>query len=152
LPVIMKHDAPYRIAVSFPGELDYIPLVRKLFSDILQVLRFSAKFTFRSEFIIDELCNNAVTYGSSTEPSPVELICDAYRDRVEFTIKDTGGSRENITRLRQAIDAPPLFNDAGRGRDNGLELVRMLAEEVTCTIDDKNVTQVHVVRKREGMG
>jgi len=148
----MKNDAPYRIAVSFPGELDYIPLVRKLFSDMLQVLRFSAKFTFRSEFIIDELCNNAVTYGSSTEPSSVELICDAYKDRVEFTVKDTGGSRENITRLRQAIDAPPLFNETGRGRDNGLELVRMLAEDVTCSIDGNNVTQVHVVRKREGMG
>ena len=148
----MKHDAPHRIAVSFPGELDYIPLVRKLFSDILQVLHFSAKFTFRSEFIIDELCNNAVTYGSSTDPSPVELICETYRDRVEFTVKDTGGSRENITRLRQAIDAPLLFNETGRGSDNGLELVRMLAEDVTCTIDDKNVTQIHVVRKREKMG
>ena len=147
----MKHDAPYRIAVSFPGELDYIPLVRKLFSDMLQVLRFSAKFTFRSEFIIDELCNNAVTYGSHTEPSAVELICEAYRDRVEFTVKDTGGSRENITRLRQAIDAPPLFTITGQSRDNGLELVRMLAEDVTCTIDDNNVTQVHVVRKREEM-
>jgi anti-sigma regulatory factor (Ser/Thr protein kinase) len=148
----MKHDAPYRIAVSFPGELDYIPLVRKLFSDILQVLHFSAKFTFRSEFIIDELCNNAVTYGSSTDPSPVELICDAYKDRVEFTVKDTGGSRENITRLRQAIDAPKLFKEISQGRDNGLELVRMLAEDVTCTIDDKNVTQIHVIRKREKTG
>jgi anti-sigma regulatory factor (Ser/Thr protein kinase) len=147
----MKHDTPYRIAVSFPGELDYIPLVRKLFSDILQVLRFSAKFTFRSEFIIDELCNNAVTYGSSTEPSPVELICEAYRDRVEFTVKDIGGSKENITRLRQAIDAAPLFKGAGHGRDNGLELVRMLAEDVTCSIDDQNMTQIHVVRKREDM-
>jgi anti-sigma regulatory factor (Ser/Thr protein kinase) len=148
----MKHDAPYRIAVSFPGELDYIPLVRKLVSDILQVLRFSAKFTFRSEFIIDELCNNAVTYGSSTEPSSVELVCEAYRDRVEFTVKDTGGSRENVTRLRQAIDAPPLFKETGKGRDNGLELVRMLAENVTCTIDESNVTQIHVVRKREELG
>ncbi|MBN2188122.1 MAG: ATP-binding protein [Chitinispirillaceae bacterium] len=145
----MKHDTPSRISVSFPGELEYIPLVRKLFSDILQVLRFSAKFTFRSEFIIDELCNNAVTYGSSTEPSPVELICEAYRDRVEFTVKDSGGAQEHITRLRQAVDAAPLFPGASGGPDNGLELVRMLAEEVTCTIDDRNVTQVHVVRKRK---
>jgi anti-sigma regulatory factor (Ser/Thr protein kinase) len=145
----MKHDTPCRITVSFPGEVDYIPLVRKLFSDILQVLHFSSKFTFRSEFIIDELCNNAVTFGTSTEPSAVELLCEAYRDRVEFTVKDSGGSKENITRLRQAIDAAPLFPGANNTPDNGLELVRMLAEEVTCSIDDSNVTQVHVVRKRE---
>ena len=146
----MKHDMPYRIAVTFPGELDYIPLVRKLFSDILQVLRFSAKFTFRSEFIIDELCNNAVTYGTGSVPASVELVCEAFRDRVEFTVKDMGGTSENITRLRQAIDTAPLIKMDGRDRDNSLELVRMLAEEVTCSIDEQNVTQIHVVRKREG--
>jgi anti-sigma regulatory factor (Ser/Thr protein kinase) len=144
----MKSETPYHLSVAFPGELDYIPLVRKLVSDALQVLRFSPKFTFRSEFIVDELCNNAVTYGSSTERSPVELIADAFGDRVVFTVKDQGGSSENIRRLRQAIAAKP----GGRGgKSSGLELVRLLAENVSCTIDDNNLTQIHVVRKREDL-
>ncbi|MGA2506747.1 MAG: ATP-binding protein [Chitinispirillaceae bacterium] len=141
----MVSETPYRIAASFPGELEYIPLVRKLISDILQVLHFSAKFTFRSEFIVDELCNNAVTYGSGVDRSMVDLVCETYIDRVEFTVKDRGGSSENIKRLRQAIAAEPL------GKGGGLELVRMLAEKVTCSIDEKNLTQIHVVRKREGI-
>jgi anti-sigma regulatory factor (Ser/Thr protein kinase) len=141
----MESQTPSRIEVSFPGELEYIPLVRKMVSDILQVLHFSTKFTFRSEFIVDELCNNAVTYGSGIDRSMVEIHCDTYDDRVEFTVKDRGGSSENIRRLRQAIAEEPL------GKGGGLELVRMLAEKVEFTIDEKNLTQIHVVRKREDM-
>jgi anti-sigma regulatory factor (Ser/Thr protein kinase) len=141
----MKTETPYQIAVSFPGELEYIPLVRKMMSDVLRVLKFSEKFTFRSEFIIDELCNNAVIYGSGTDRSTVEINCGAYHDRVEFSVKDRGGSTENIKRLRQAIAEEPL------GKGGGLELVRMLAEKVECLIDERNVTQIHVVRKREDL-
>jgi anti-sigma regulatory factor (Ser/Thr protein kinase) len=141
----MTSEIPHRIAVSFPGELDYIPLVRKMVSDILQIMQFGAKFTFRSEFIVDELCNNAVTYGSSNDRAAVELLCETYSDRVEFTVKDKGGSNENITRLRQAIAAERL------GKGGGLDLVRILAENVTFSIDDNNVTQIHVVRKREDL-
>jgi anti-sigma regulatory factor (Ser/Thr protein kinase) len=84
-----------------------------------------------------------VIYGSGTDRSVVEIQCNAFSDRVEFTIKDRGGSNENIKRLRQAIAEEP------RGKGGGLELVRMLAEKVECTIDERNVTQIHVVRKRE---
>jgi anti-sigma regulatory factor (Ser/Thr protein kinase) len=139
----MKSEKPQLLAISFPGELEYIPLVRKMISEVLRVLQFSEKFTFRSEFIIDELCNNAVIYGSGTDRSTVEIQCNVFGDRVEFTIKDRGGSSENIKRLRQAIAEEPM------GKGGGLELVRMLAEKVECTIDERNVTQIHVVRKRE---
>jgi anti-sigma regulatory factor (Ser/Thr protein kinase) len=139
----MKSEKPHLLEVSFPGELEYIPLVRKMISEVLRVLQFSEKFTFRSEFIIDELCNNAVIYGSGTDRSTVEIQCNAFSDRIEITIKDRGGSNENIKRLRQAIAEEPI------GKGGGLELVRMLAEKVECTIDERNVTQIHVVRKRE---
>ena len=145
----MKSEFPYRMAVSFPGELDYIPLVRKLISDILQVLQFSKKFTFRSEFIVDELCNNAVTYGASDTRSAVEIVCEVFQDRVEFTVKDQGGSKENIRRLRQAVNVDPKIKIKKHASGAGLEMVQMLAENVTCSIDEHNVTQIHVVRKRE---
>jgi anti-sigma regulatory factor (Ser/Thr protein kinase) len=144
----MKPDFPCRVAVSFPGELDYIPLVRKLFSDILQELKFSPKFTFRSELIIDELCNNAVSYAAAITRSSVDLLCEVFRDRVEFTIKDHGGSSENIHRLQQAVAEESPRKDL-RDRNIGLELVRILSENVSYSIDEQNLTQVHVVRRRE---
>ncbi|MCU0609246.1 MAG: ATP-binding protein [Chitinispirillaceae bacterium] len=148
----MVSENPEHIDISFPGELEYIPLIRKLIADMLLVLNFSSRFTFRSEIIIDELCSNAVSYGAGstgTACSPVRLTCEVYRDRVEYTVKDAGGSTSDISRLKQAIAAevPRTFDDTEHGL--GLELVRMLSENLTCSIDENNVTQVHAVRRRE---
>ena len=139
----MNSEIPCRMAISFPGELDYIPLVRQLVSDTLQVLRFSPKFSFRSEFLVDELCNNAVIHGSPSNSQPVEVLCDAYGDRVEISVKGPGGYRENIQRFREAIA------EASREKGNELELIRLLSDTVTCSLDDNNVSHIHVVRKRE---
>jgi anti-sigma regulatory factor (Ser/Thr protein kinase) len=139
----MKSEIPYRLSVSFPGELDYIPLVRQLVSDALQVLKFSPKFSFRSEFLVDELCNNAVIHGSPSNRQPVEVLCDAYGDRVEIFVKGAGGYQENIQRFREAIA------EASREKGNDIELIRLLSDTVTCTIDDNNVSHIHVVRMRE---
>jgi anti-sigma regulatory factor (Ser/Thr protein kinase) len=147
----MKNTKPFRISVSFPGELEYIPLVRKLASDVLAVMNFSPKFTFRSELIVDELCNNAVSYGASVERSSIELVCEVFGDKVEFTVKDPGGSKENVNKLKEAISAAlPISGKAGDS-GHGMDLVRMLAENISCTVDGKNVASIHVVRKREDM-
>ena len=147
MKAIEKTSAPSRISVSFPGELDYIPLVRKLVSDVLAVMNFSPKFTFRSELIVDELCNNAVCYGASIERSAIELTCEVAGEKVEFTVKDPGGSKENINKLQAAISAELPLKTGNAG--HGMDLVRMLAENIDCTVDGKNVASIHVVRKRE---
>lgn len=147
----MKTAEPYRIAVSFPGELDYIPLVRKLVSDVLTVMNFSPKFTFRSELIVDELCNNAVCYGANIERSSIEIACEVFSDKVDFTVKDPGGSRENVNKLQEAISAElPIKTKPGES-GHGMELVRMLSENISCSVDGKNVASIHVVRKREDL-
>lgn len=138
-------DTPYRMEISFPGEPDYIPLVRKWFADVLLVLNFSPKFSFRSEFIVDELCNNAITYGCTGEQPTVDLMCVAYNDRVEFSVRDRGGYKENIRRFR---DSP--FARQSPGKADSLDLLRLLADAVTFTIDDNYVSHIHVVRKHEG--
>ena len=110
----MKTEIPYHLAISFPGALDYIPLVRQLVSDTLQALNFSSKFNFRSEFLVDELCNNAVIHGFPPDRQPVEVLCDAYGDRIEISVKGPGGSRENIRRFCEAIA------EVSREKDNEL--------------------------------
>jgi anti-sigma regulatory factor (Ser/Thr protein kinase) len=147
----MKISKPYRIAVAFPGELEYIPLVRKLVSDVLAVMNFSPKFTFRSELIVDELCNNAVCYGASIERSSIEIVCEVFNDKVDFTVKDPGGTRENVNKLQEAITAElPIQSNSGDS-GHGMELVRMLAENISCSVDGKNMASIHIVRKREDL-
>jgi serine/threonine-protein kinase RsbW len=152
---IMDSIKAQTVSVKFPGDLDYIPSIRKYVSELLQVNNFNQKFAFRTEIIVDEICNNAVTYGCHSSESHVELSCDIFTDRVEFIIKDQGGQRENIDKLRtvmnrqdahskDAADDAQCFDKSGLG----LEIVRMLAEEVNLEIDENNLTSLRVVRRR----
>jgi len=138
---------PYKVELSFPGDLEYIPSIRKFVSEVLLVSQFSPKFAYRSEIIVDEICNNAVNYGSQADDARIELVCEIFEDRIEFTIKDQGGSKDHLERLQSVLQ-----NDSNEEKSHnglGLEIVRMLSESLNVVIDDKHLTSVHIVRKRE---
>jgi anti-sigma regulatory factor (Ser/Thr protein kinase) len=151
----MDLNKPYTVKVKFPGDLEYIPAIRKFMSDIFQANNFSQKFAFRSEIIVDELCSNAVNHGCRNTDAEVELSCLIYSDHVEFQVRDEGGSRENLDKLKKVVEErtqdqlAELKAISGRG-GLGLEIVRMLSEEMDLHIDQNNVTSLRVVRKREG--
>lgn len=147
----MDISFPYTIKLCFPGNLEYIPAVRKYVSELLQISNFSPKFAYRSEIIVDELCNNAVNFGCRTEDARVELECTFFTERIEFTIKDQGGLKEHVEKLRTSLNVPVNFSEDGSlpHQGLGLEIVRMLSEKLDVKIDSKNLTSVHVVRKRE---
>jgi anti-sigma regulatory factor (Ser/Thr protein kinase) len=143
---------PYHIKLCFPGNLEYIPAVRKFISELLQISNFSPKFAYRSEIIVDELCNNAVNFGCRTEDARVELECTFFNDRIEFTIKDQGGLKEHVEKLRLSLNNPAFATESAAmlpHQGMGLEIVRMLSEKLDVKIDSENLTSVHVVRRRE---
>ncbi|MGB7569974.1 MAG: ATP-binding protein [Chitinivibrionales bacterium] len=150
----MKHETPYVFKVKIPSDVDYIPPIRKFFAEILQIKSFDSKFSFRSEVIVDEICHNAVTYGSQSLDATVDLVCAVYPDRVEFQINDQGGSKENVQRLKSAMEQRDEefekqveYFKSNKGL--GLEIVRMLSAEFDLKIGKDNVTSIRVVRKRE---
>jgi serine/threonine-protein kinase RsbW len=143
---------PYTITVKLPSDLEIIPSIRKFVSEVLQVSGFSAKFAFRSEIIVDAICNNAITYGSRGDTdSEIEVSCEVHSDRMEVVVKDRGGSSAHIKRLKEAVRRNrlglPLTRDDSTGM--GLEIVKLLSETIEFCVDENNLTSVHVVRKRE---
>jgi anti-sigma regulatory factor (Ser/Thr protein kinase) len=143
---------PYTISVRLPSDLEIIPSIRKFVSEVLQVSGFSAKFAFRSEIIIDAICNNAITHGSAgSADNDVELSCVIHSDRVEVVVKDSGGSPSDIEKLKEAVRRNrlglPLPDYEAGGM--GLEIVKLLSETIDIAVDENNVTSIHVVRKRE---
>jgi anti-sigma regulatory factor (Ser/Thr protein kinase) len=145
---------PYTISVRLPSDLEIIPSIRKFVSEVLQVSGFSAKFAFRSEIIIDAICNNAITHGSATAggaDNDVELSCVVHRDRIEVVVRDHGGSPADIAKLKEAVRRNrmglPLPDYEAGGM--GLEIVKLLSETIDITVDENNLTSIHVVRKRE---
>lgn len=144
----MNIEFPYKLAIRFPGDLDYIPSVRKFVSEVLQVSNFSTKFAYRSEIIVDEISNNAVNYGCKDENSFIDLECLIYEDKIEFIIKDKGGAKDDLDKLKTAIKSE-LKNEKAEKRGLGIGIVRMLSESMEIKIDDQNLTSIHIVRKRE---
>lgn len=138
---------PYKIAMSFPGDMEYIPAIRKFVSEVLQVSNFSSKFAYRSEIIVDEISNNAVNYGCKEECACIDLECLIHEDRIEFTIKDQGGTKENLDKLHNAVNCT-TENEVSK-KALGIEIVRMLSESMDIKIDKENLTSIHIVRKRE---
>ena len=151
----MVENRPHRIALNFPGDLEYIAAVRKLVSEMLVVNGFSQKFAYRSEVIVDETCTNAVRYGCQTAGAEVAFECLIWPDRVEMNVKDPGGNKGDVARLRETIDAatasPTKLAEAANGGRGGLglEIVRMLSKSVEVSIDENNLTSIRVVRLRE---
>ncbi|MBN1577944.1 MAG: ATP-binding protein [Chitinispirillaceae bacterium] len=148
-PYCRKISFPFSVNVRFPGDLDYIPAVRKFVSELLQVSNFSSKFAYRSEIIVDEICNNAVAYGCRTDDAQIELVNSIFDDRIEFTIRDQGGTKDNLRRLKTAVKTDADGKKEQTQQGLGLEIVRMLSERLDVVIDEENLTSVHVVRKRE---
>jgi anti-sigma regulatory factor (Ser/Thr protein kinase) len=139
---------PYKLAIRFPGDLDYIPSVRKFVSEVLQVSNFSTKFAYRSEIIVDEISNNAVNYGCKEENAFIDLECLISEDKIEFTIKDQGGAKNDLEKLKTAIKNE-LPSDEAKKKSLGIGIVRMLSESMDILIDEQNLTSIHIVRKRE---
>ena len=151
----MTKSVPYIFQVKFPGDIEYIPTIRKFVSEVLLANNFTPKFTYRSEIIIDEICNNAVSFGCLSVDAGVELTCEVYEKHIELMIKDEGGRTEDIKRLKLAVSKEakgPFMEVGGQGskKENlGLEIVRMLSENVSVDIDKNNLTSIKVVKARE---
>ena len=148
----------YRLKVSIPGNIEYVAIVRKFVSEVLLSTGYTQKFAYRTEVIVDEICSNAVVYGCRAVSSHVHLECRVDKNRVEIEVKDQGGSRVDIRRLREALEAadrlkekPLVKKPAVRRAGLGLEIVKMLSEKLILDIDDNNVTSIRVMRKREGI-
>jgi anti-sigma regulatory factor (Ser/Thr protein kinase) len=149
IPSSMKIQFPYSVNIHFPGDLEYIPAIRKFVAELLAVSNFDTKFSYRSEIIVDEICNNAVVYGCRTDDAEIELVNKIFEDRIEFTIQDQGGTRDNVRRLKTAIKSGTDDKKDHTQQGLGLEIVRMLSERLDVVIDEENLTSVHIVRKRE---
>ncbi|MCL2689381.1 MAG: ATP-binding protein [Chitinispirillia bacterium] len=147
----MEQVFPYKITVKLPSDVEIIPTIRKFVSETLVACGFSTKFAFRSEIIIDEICNNAISYGSGGDTEKeIELSCEIYADRMEMLVKDHGGSQIHTERLKDAMNKNKL--ELPIEYENvrlGLEIVKMLSETIEFKVDENNVTSIHAVRRRE---
>jgi len=133
------------LLVEFPVDADFIPAVRKLVAEATLIEGFTPKFSYRTEIIVDELCNNAVKYGPCSPQTSIKIRCDFKDDVLELTVQDPGGSAKDLQNLRKVISAE---QDRQHFLGHGLEIVRMLTSGMEVSQTTSGETVIRVVKRR----
>jgi anti-sigma regulatory factor (Ser/Thr protein kinase) len=137
-------DDKSTLEIEFPCDWDYIPAVRKFVAEAALIEGFNQKFSYRTEIIIDELCNNSVKFACPKKDSNISLQCRFTQDAVHVDIRDAGASEQEVENLRMAIENVDQQRFMGRG----LEIVKMLASSIDVDTKANGETIVKVVKKR----
>jgi anti-anti-sigma factor len=144
----VKHETEH-LRISFPPNLAVVPAIRNFVSRVMVNKGYSDRDSFRIETIVDEICNNAVQYGSPGKTDNISLRIKVDWGKIEIdaeNISDTDKKdmlRKHMDNLKNNIH---VQGDSARGR--GLALVKMLASELTAEITDTG-TMVHVTKLKE---
>jgi anti-sigma regulatory factor (Ser/Thr protein kinase) len=134
------------ITVDFPGDLEYIPDVRRLVSNLISLKGFSRRFTFRMEIVIDELCSNAVKFGRMKVGEFVTIKADVQDVDVTLHVSHPGVDTDNISRLMHAIsDGGETGGNSAFKDGRGVQIVKILCDRLT--VDTSRGTTV-VAHKR----
>jgi anti-anti-sigma factor len=144
----VKHETEH-LRISFPPQLAIVPAVRNFVSRVMVNKGYSDRDSFRIETIVDEICNNAVQYGSPERKDNIKLRIKVDWGKVELDAENVT-SRDEKDKLKKHMDGLkdniPFQGEATRGR--GLALVKMLASELNAEITNTG-TMVHVTKLKE---
>jgi anti-sigma regulatory factor (Ser/Thr protein kinase) len=88
---------PTVIKIAIPTQAYFISGIRDFVISLTQNLTgFSEQWAFRFQAVVDELCNNAIEYGSNTgEFIDITFIAD--RKTLQVIVEDTGTGKTTIT-------------------------------------------------------
>ncbi len=82
---------PIRISIKFPTNAYFMSGIRDFtFSMIKNMTRFSEQWAYRFQSVVDELCNNAIEYGSAAMKEIQVTFLYKEADSLEITVEDTG--------------------------------------------------------------
>lgn len=133
--------------------LAFVAGIRTGISRIAYNFGFNEREAYHIEMVVDELCSNAIEYGSKKKlGGKVRLECKFFKNRLEFTVRDYGGKKFDVEeilergdRLTRSKPNAGCLPEATRGR--GLSIVRKLVDRFDIKTG-KSGTLVMIVKKR----
>ncbi len=144
----VMHEAE-KVKLSFPPKIGLVPAIRNFVSGIMTQKGYGGRDAFRVKTIVDELCNNAVEYGSKNEADNITLRLRIDREKVEIDAENVSDpeKRDQLKAVMGTVSCEaPREGDFKRGR--GLALVKLLSSDFSADITDEG-TIVHVTKTKE---
>ena len=137
----MSSNSTLRFTTSLPAQLLYVPIFRNYVADILSMCDFDNKFKYQAEIIVDELCSNAITHGSNSHISRIDITVIIEGKKVTIEVKDEGASKENNDKLLDMVN-----NGTTHDNKMGLGIIKNLSNTIDISIKDNGDKIVSVTK------
>lgn len=97
-----------KIAITLPTNAYFISGIRDFTLNMIKnTTNFPEKWAFRFQSVVDELCNNAIEYGSASG-SEIRITFNHIKDQyLEISVEDTGTGKNKIN----AAQLQKIFED-----------------------------------------
>jgi len=94
----MSETKPVKISITLPSNAYFVSGIRDFTLNLIKsTTNFAEKWAFRFQSVVDELCNNAIEYGSK-EGADIRVSFEHKKDEyIEVTVEDTGTGKEKKT-------------------------------------------------------
>lgn len=119
-----------KITITLPTNAYFMSGIRDFTLDMIKnTTNFPEKWAFRFQSVVDELCNNAIEYGSSSGSDIRITFIYKENDYLEITVEDTGTGKNpmNAEQLQQLINKKKEPNYVFSGI-RGRGLVKIVGE------------------------
>lgn len=99
---------PTRITITLPSNAYFISGIRDFTLTLIKnTTNFAEKWAFRFQSVVDELCNNAIEFGSAPEADIRVTFSYQKEEYLEITVEDTGTGKSK----NKAADLKKLIGD-----------------------------------------
>lgn len=94
---IKKNEGSGKITITLPTNAYFISGIRDFtLSLIRNTTNFAEKWAFRMQSVVDELCNNAIEFGSAKDAEIRVSFLHKKDEYIEITVEDTGTGKTKI--------------------------------------------------------
>lgn len=140
------------LKMEISPNFSFVPGIRSCISRTAYNFGFDDREAYHIEIVIDEICNNAIEYGSKKRNGKIKLECKFTKNEMEFILKDYGGKEfnvddalsKNFNLLKDEVTKGEM-DTPRRGR--GLIIVKKLVDRLDIKTG-KNGTQVRFIKRK----
>ena len=91
-------EKPIKISITLPGNAYFMSGIRDFTLTLIKnTTNFAEKWAFRLQSVVDELCNNAIEYGSGEGADILVTFTHEKEKYIEIVVEDTGTGKNKIT-------------------------------------------------------
>lgn len=147
-------EQPLKITITLPTHAYFISSIRDFTKNMVQNMTgFSEQWAFRFQSVVDELCNNAIEFGSRPGENIEVTFISIKGKQLEILVKDTGtgpsrktaADMAKIVAERKATD-PTKMGIRGRGL---AQIVSSWTDSMEFIDNETGGLTVHVAKRIE---